>query len=135
VRTPANTTLKDTYKVLTDLTIVAPLDPSIQWIELEVIIIQFDGPCIRGSKEYKNELASLPGVNMSRLIATYRSNLFYMVGLNTMELDEGNFNYSVERHSIKVVDLSKFKFSVLGANMTCLVEDPAPKALKKVKEM
>ena len=68
MRTPANTTLKDTYKVLTDLTIVAPLDPSIQWSELEVIIIQLDGPCIRGSKEYKNELASLTGVHMSRLI-------------------------------------------------------------------
>jgi len=41
-------------------------------------------------------LKSQNDLNMTRTITTYRSNLFYMIGLNTMEYEQGKFNYSVD---------------------------------------
>lgn len=109
-------------------------DPRNQWVELEVLVINFNGPeCTRGSKEYKVVLQSQAGSNMTRMITAYRSNIFYMVGIASMELPEGKFNYSVDTHEVMSFGNSLFRYSLFGMNLTCVVDDPATAALKKLK--
>lgn len=72
---------------------------------------------------------------MSRKITTYRSNLFYMIGIMSTTGSEGKFFYDAPQQEITVYDKSSFKFSVFGANLTCLMEDPRVAAFKRAKEL
>lgn len=91
-----------------------------EWVEMYFVVVDYSQTigCTRGSMEYKQPLQSTSEM-MTRPIEAYRSDIFFIVGVATLEQESGHFNYNSDAHVIEARNSSSFRYSVIGINMTC----------------
>jgi hypothetical protein len=118
VKTPNGVDNKTYTIYITDLHYLTKQD----WVELTLVIIDYStDQCTGGSLEYKQLIQSTPDSKMSRDVTSYRDNLFYMAGVSSLDFDGGIFNYNEDTHAVEAQGRSYFRYSVLGLNLTCII--------------
>lgn len=90
------------------------------WVEIMLVVVYYGSPgCLGGSLEFKQLLQSLPGRPMTKDVAVYRTNLFYLTGLTVLTFDTTNFSY-VEP-TMTATNKTYVLYSSVGINVTCTI--------------
>lgn len=92
-----------------------------QWAEIELVIVDFLNGCSRGSIEYLQSVVGPKGKQGFREIVAYNFKLHYMVGVTIFYDSNASFIFKINQKRTLAVGKG-FRYSVLGLNMSCVVE-------------